>query len=249
MPNIALIGYGNMGKELEQTAKAKGITINAIVDVNLTGHTSTLNAAVLEHVNVCIDFTTPDAVLENIRICAALKKNLVIGTTGWLHHTEEVKAIVHENNIGLIHASNFSIGVHLFLLLVREAGALISAFEQYDVAIMETHHNQKKDSPSGTALSLAHALLESVPWKQKIVIERPERQVQKDELQIASLRVGSVPGTHAVLFDSNADTIELRHTARNRRGFAEGALLAAQWIQNKKGFFSLEDMLDDYKTI
>lgn len=243
-PRIALIGYGKMGREIELVAQEKGIPVTAIIDV-VNAPVHSINSGVLENADVCIDFTTPAAVLENIRACATAKKHVVVGTTGWHEHVDTVRSIVEERGIGCIYASNFSIGVHLFLKLVQHAATLFDRFEQYDASVHETHHRMKKDAPSGTALTIAQALLDSLKRKQNIITESRNDAPPEDALMVTSNRVGNVPGTHQVIFDSVADSIELTHTARNRRGFAEGALLAASWIHKRTGFYSIEDMLHE----
>lgn len=245
-PAIALIGYGRMGREIEQAAMARGMTINAIVDVRSFGAVHALERGVLEGSDVCIEFTVPEAVVDNIRALAGFGKNLVVGTTGWHHRLDEVRAIVEEKNIGLIYGSNFSIGVHLFLTLVKEAGRMLNPHGQYDAAITEVHHRQKLDAPSGTAINTAKALLSTLTRKARWSSEALSGAVPEDVLQVTATRVGAVPGQHSVLFDSIADSITVTHTARSRRGFAEGALLAAEWIHGRKGLYSIEDMLNEF---
>ncbi len=220
---IALIGYGKMGKAVEQHAIAKGHTIVATIDSK--GSFEDLTAA-----DICIDFTRPDCALNNIQKVAALKKNLIMGTTGWHDQLETARAIVKDASIGFLFAPNFSLGIALFLQMVEHAAKLIAPFNCYDVSGIEIHHNQKLDSPSGTAKNII----------EKLQAHLPNNQVP---IEFSSLRVGSVPGTHTTLFDSPADTITLTHTARNRDGFASGAIVAAEWLQGKTGFFTLSDML------
>ncbi len=226
---IALIGYGKMGKMLEQAALAGGHSVIAIIDPNCSPHT-TISAETLADAEVCIDFSHPKHALQNIKQVCALKKNLVIGTTGWYEHLPEARQMVERSGIGFIHAPNFSIGVALFTKIVAQAAAIMDAFDNYDVAGLEIHHSQKIDTPSGTAKQIMANLHKHMPHR-------------KNEISCASLRIGSEPGTHAVLFDSPADTITLTHAARNRDGFVQGALAAATWLEGKKGFFTLDDML------
>ncbi len=243
---IALIGYGKMGKTIHALAKQKGIEVVAIIDNVAPEATSKeISAASLKDSDVCIDFTQPNAVLENVKKIVALKKNIVVGTTGWYDKTEEIKKLVQQNKIGLVFASNFSIGVNIFCRLVKNAARLFNNFSDYDAFVLELHHNKKKDSPSGTAKSIGEIILREMKRKNKMVFERVEGQIAANELHVASVRAGSIPGTHTVGFDSNADTIELTHTARNRDGFAAGALLAAEWIQGRKGFFSIDDLMNE----
>ena len=229
--NIAIIGYGKMGHEIEKAAKIKGIAIKSIVDTNdKNASFKEINDKSMKDVDVCIDFTHPDAVLDNIKKISKFKKNIVVGTTGWYDRINEAKAIVKKSGIGLIYASNFSVGVNVFFKIIENAAKIINKIDDYDVYGYELHHNKKIDSPSGTAKTIGEILVKNIK--------------RKNELHFASVRAGSIPGTHVVGFDSSADTIELKHAARNREGFALGAIMAAQWIQNKKGFYNINDMLN-----
>ena len=248
-PRIALIGYGKMGREIHQLALENGDPVTAIIDPNRAEYAIPLTAESLCDTDVCIDCTSPDVVDGNIRSLAALKKDMVIGTTGWASRIDEVRDIVMEHNVGLLYASNFSIGMHLFLRVVAAAARLYGAYESYDVAVHEVHHRMKKDAPSGTALTLANAILEAFPEKTALVTGNKDGAVLHNELHVSSQRLGSVPGVHSVCFDSASDTVELKHTIRNRRGLAEGALRAARWIHGKKGLFTIEDMLNDIEPV
>lgn len=218
---IALFGHGKMGKLIENLAHTKGFEVPAI----FTSKDEDFNA--LKNVDVCIDFSNGNAVLENVKKAASYGKNIVIGSTGWQEYAPEIKKIVEKHQIGALYSPNFSIGVLLFYKIVEEAAKLISKTNEYDVAGVEIHHNQKKDAPSGTALALKEAVLKSF---------------QKN-FDFSSVRVGQVPGTHTLIFDSLADQITLTHTAKSRQGFAEGALKSALWLIGKKGFYQLEDIL------
>jgi 4-hydroxy-tetrahydrodipicolinate reductase len=235
---IALIGYGKMGKEIERCAAEKGITVCAVFDENKPVTVSGITDA-----DVCIDFSIPSAVAHNVDVYANAKKNAVIGTTGWLEHLDKINAAVHNAGIGLVYTSNFSIGVNVFMQIVAYAAERMNAFEDYDAYIHEVHHNQKLDSPSGTALSLAKIMLEKIERKKTLLTDTSKSKISPEQLHVTSSRAGAVPGTHTVGFDSPADTIELTHTARNRTGFALGALFAARWIQGKKGMFTMSDVL------
>ncbi|MBX7150036.1 4-hydroxy-tetrahydrodipicolinate reductase [bacterium] len=237
--NIVLIGYGKMGKEIERIACDKGHSI-----IGSFSKSRLMSTDKISNADVCIDFSSADAVIQNVTICAQAQKPIVIGTTGWNTHLEKIKTIVHEKNIGLLYASNFSIGVNVFMKIVETAGTFFNHFEDYDVALQEIHHHQKADSPSGTALSIAEILLRQINRKKSILTAKTEGKISPEQLHVTSIRTGSVPGTHSVLFDSPADSIELIHTARNRSGFAFGAVLAAEWICNKKGLYTLSDMLN-----
>ncbi len=236
--NIALIGYGKMGKEIESLAPSKNLLV-----VKKFDRQNSLAIEKLQSIDVAIDFSSPSCVKKNIELCAGAGIAMVVGTTGWQSELDDVKRIVMKSGIGFIYASNFSIGVNLFFKIVQNATKMVDAFDHYDVSLHEIHHRQKLDSPSGTAITLGEKIIEK--WSRKKRISEPrENPIPKDVLQITSARVGSVPGTHAVTFDSAEDSIELIHTARNRRGFALGALLAAEWIRDKKGVFTMEDVLN-----
>jgi 4-hydroxy-tetrahydrodipicolinate reductase len=242
--NIAIIGYGKMGHVIEKIAKSKGIDVVSTIDPeHIDAQHKEITKESLEEVDVCIDFTAPSVVVENIKKIAELKKNVVVGTTGWYDKIDEVKEIVQNNGIGLIYASNFSIGVHVFFRIIENAAKIMNKIEDYDVFGLEFHHNKKVDSPSGTAKTIADILIKNIGRKKKLAYDLVDREINKEELHFASVRAGSIPGTHEVGFDSEADTIELKHTARNREGFALGAVLATQFINGKKGFFTVDDMM------
>jgi len=183
----------------------------------------------MKNVDVCIEFTNPGSVIGNIKKLSSFGKNIVVGTTGWHGKTDEAKEIVKKSKIGLIYASNFSIGVNAFFRMIENASRIMDKLEDYDVYGYEMHHSKKLDSPSGTAKSI-----------EKIITSNIKRRKSVD---FASVRSGSIPGIHVVGFDSGADTIELKHQAKNREGFAQGALLAAKWINGKKGFYEINEMM------
>jgi 4-hydroxy-tetrahydrodipicolinate reductase len=241
--NIALIGYGKMGKEVERLAKEKGITVAKIFDVHNNTGALGLTPDALRGVDVCIDFSTPSAVIGNIESAAECGKNIVVGTTGWYDRMDHVKKLVKEAKIGLLYASNFSLGVNLFLNLVSHAAHLFDKYPEYDAAVREVHHAGKADSPSGTALSVAAAILQGMKRKGEICSETSHGKIKPQQLHVTSTRLGHVTGTHAVAFDSDADMIELIHTAKNRAGFALGAVVAAEWLKGKKGFYTMRDMI------
>jgi len=229
---IAIIGYGKMGKEIEKSARAKGIAVISIIDPNdKDANFREINEKSMKDVDVCIDFTRPEAVLGNLRKISKFRKNVVIGTTGWNDKLYEAKKIVKQNNIGLIYASNFSIGVNVFFRIIESAARMMNRVKDYDVFGYELHHSEKLDSPSGTAKTIEKILVDNIKRINKV--------------NFTSVRAGSIPGTHVVGFDSGADTIELKHIARNREGFALGAIMAAEWIQKKKGFFGINDMMNE----
>jgi len=241
--NLALIGYGKMGKEVERAAHDRGLKIVKIVEVDENPDGTALTKESLKSVDVCIDFSSPEVVMNNIEAVAEAGKNIVVGTTGWYDRLDYVRKLVKEKKIGFLHASNFSLGVNIFTQIVMDAAHLFDRYSQYDVAIQETHHRGKADSPSGTALSLGSTILQAIKRKSELAGETQHGAIKPHQLHVTSTRVGSVTGRHAVLFDSDADTIELVHTAKNRSGFAAGAIVAAEWLKGKKGFYTMRDVL------
>jgi 4-hydroxy-tetrahydrodipicolinate reductase len=244
--NIAIIGYGQMGEIIERISFARNHTVIATIDpLNANARYKSIDDSSLSEADICIDFTHPDTVLANVQAMINAKKSIVLGTTGWQDHYNEIRQLVEESNIGFIHAANFSPGMNIFYHIVKESSKLIDRFENYDVSGLELHHNKKADSPSGTAKKIAEIILNNIRRKEKTVFDIVDRKIKPDELHFASVRSGSIPGTHTIIFDSAADTIELTHTARNREGFALGAVIAAEWLQGKKGFFTIDDMMRD----
>ncbi len=246
---IALIGYGKMGKEVERVAQLRGIEVSSIIDPGLSPSgifSNSITKASLENADVAIDFTVPDSVIPNVRKVASLGKNMVVATTGWHDHLEEAGKIIASSGTGLIYSSNFSIGVNAYYRILEQAAKIFDRLPDYDVYGYELHHNQKADSPSGTAKAVGDILVKNISRKKTLVFDRLDRKISPEELHIASVRAGSIPGTHVIGFDAAADTIEIKHVARSRSGFASGALLAAEWIHGKKGFFSINDFMDDY---
>jgi len=240
----AMIGYGQMGQMIKTMSKNTAVEIVATIDpYSPDADFKQIDAASLAGVDVAICFTSPDAALENIQKVLELKVPLVMGTTGWLDHKEQVEQWVAQAGVGMVYSSNFSIGVNLFFSIVAEAARMVNQFDMYDVMAVETHHKLKRDSPSGTALTLGELLLENLSKKDTLVTERLDRRPEPNELHFASIRGGHVPGTHQIEIDSEFDTIELTHRARNRGGFASGALVAAQWITKQTGFFTEREMM------
>ncbi|TVR30164.1 MAG: 4-hydroxy-tetrahydrodipicolinate reductase [Spirochaetaceae bacterium] len=243
--NVALCGYGRMGREIEQVLISRGHTVATRIDPSDAGaDVRSVEQAPLQQCDAVIEFAHADGVVTNARAYVEAKVDAVIGTTGWENAQQEVGRIVG-TRIGYVLGSNFSVGANLFFRMVAHAAGLADAFDEYDVALYESHHNRKADSPSGTALTLALTLLSRIERKTEIVDDTLRRPIQPGELHVASMRIGSDPGTHTVSFDSSADTIELRHRARNRGGFALGAVRAAEWISGRHGFFTVDDMMND----
>ncbi len=242
--NIGLLGYGKMGKEIEAVAKERSHSIGAVADIG-----SNLSGMKKEFTNcdVFLDFSAASAVVEHVKFAASLKKPIVIGTTGWQKDLEEVRKTIDENGIAAVVAANFSLGVNLFISTVEKAAKLFGQFEGFDCAVLELHHNQKADAPSGTAITIGNIILENFPAKKKIRAGLPDGRIAKEELQINSIRVGSEFGTHSVFFDSDNDRIELTHTSRGRRGLALGAVIAAEWAignaPSRRGIYKFKDVL------
>ena len=225
---VAIVGYGKMGRMIERLALDRGITVALKLDEFNNSNFSGINAENFRGVDVAIDFSTPSTVVGNIERIAAQGINLVIGTTGWQEHVPQVKSLVERHGIGLVWSPNYSIGVNAFFRIVNAAAKLLSNEPEYEAWAWEIHHSAKKDAPSGTLLRL---------------VEEMREAGYERRLDVASNRAGVIPGTHEVGFDSAADTITLRHTARNREGFALGAIKAAQWIAGRKGFHEFGDIL------
>ena len=227
-----------MGHEIEAAAIAAGHTVAAKFDISKH---ATLDALRESGANVAIDFSQPNAVETNVRLAAKAALPIVIGTTGWDAALEKVKRMVAEANIGCVVGSNFSVGVNLFLQIVRNASRLVSA-AGYDAYILEAHHRGKKDFPSGTALRLSEAVLSGLKSKTRVTSElRKGDALPTDMIHISSIRAGAITGTHTVGFESDDDAIELTHRARSRRSFAMGAVDAAEWIVTRKGFYRFEE--------
>jgi 4-hydroxy-tetrahydrodipicolinate reductase len=228
MTRLAIVGLGKMGRAVEAMAPAHGFEVVARIDRS-GGDANEVTAETLNGAEVAVEFTTPEAAPENIRVAAAARCPIVVGTTGWNQHRVDVERFVNQVGGALLAAPNFSLGVAAFTLTVEAAAQAMRLAPGFDVHMIETHHAQKKDAPSGTALALA-----------QVVSARLGRDVP-----ITSVRTGSVPGIHELVFDAQFEQIRLVHTARDRRVFAEGALLAAQWLVGRRGIFTLRDVLTD----
>ena len=237
---LALLGYGRMGHAVEAAAAERKHQVVARLDMGDAITRSNLAGA-----EVAIDFTLPDAVVENARRVADSGVKLVIGTTGWYGRMAEVKGVIESAQGGCIWSPNFSLGVQAFLRIAREAGRLADALDEFDVHVHEEHHRHKVDHPSGTAIRLAEVLLETLgrktSWKEGPSAGAPDPNV----LWISSARAGEIPGVHEVALEGPSDSIVVRHTARGRDGFARGAVEAAEWLAGKTGFFGIDDMLAD----
>ncbi|MDR1900687.1 MAG: 4-hydroxy-tetrahydrodipicolinate reductase [Treponema sp.] len=253
---IAIIGYGKMGKIIEEKALDRGHQIVSVVDPLVKVGVSQSGAPILESIarlteqppaDVAVEFTRPDTAAANIKAVVERNIPLVVGTTGWYDELDEVSAIVQAAGSCLLYSPNFSLGVNLFYRIASYAAKLIDPYPEYDAAGFEAHHNKKADSPSGTAKTLAEKVLAEMTRKKTPVWETLNRPPRPEEFHFPSLRAGAYPGVHSLIFDSAADTIEITHTARNRDGLASGAILAAEWLAGKgvsrKGVFTFEDVL------
>jgi 4-hydroxy-tetrahydrodipicolinate reductase len=242
--NIALLGYGKMGRIIEQFATDRGHAIVLTIDAYNTADRTVEN---LRKADVAIEFSTPDSVLDNISACFEAGVPIVVGTTGWYGKLQEIKNSCEKSNSTLLYASNFSVGVNIFFHLNKILARLMNPYPQYDVQVEEIHHTQKLDSPSGTAITIAEGIIDGLDRKGEWVNEvvgKEDLVTKPDELLIESHRIEEVPGTHTVIYSSEVDELELKHTAHNRAGFALGAVLAAEWLKDKKGFYSVADMFD-----
>jgi len=231
---ILLIGYGKMGKTIEQIAQARGHEIAGRIDVadNI--------AQFDKSVDVAIEFTQPEAAIHNLKTCFAKGIPVVCGTTGWLKHKVEIEKDCQSKNGTLLYSSNFSLGVNLFFKLNEYLAKLMDRYPQYEVAIDETHHTQKKDAPSGTAITLAEGVTKNLKRKKEWHLGTTKNP---DALVINSFRIDPAPGTHVVKYTSGVDDIEITHTAHSREGFALGAVLVAEWLAGKKGIYTMDDFL------
>ncbi|RYJ42163.1 4-hydroxy-tetrahydrodipicolinate reductase [Flavobacterium beibuense] len=229
---IALLGYGKMGKVIERIALERGHEI-----VLRKSGQDTFDG--LENADVAIEFSIPDAAVENITECFNRNVPVISGTTGWLEHYPEVAKLCEEKSGAFIYGSNFSLGVNIFFQLNEYLAKMMSKLTQYKVSMEEIHHTQKLDAPSGTAISLAKGVIENSNYSSWAL-----ENAKEDEILIDAKRIENVPGTHSIFYDSEVDSIEIKHTAHSREGFALGSVVAAEWIFGKKGIFTMKDVLD-----
>ena len=229
---IALLGYGKMGKTIEKIAKTRGHEVVLIVDENSPKYD--INIA-----DVAIDFSIPNVAFKNISNCLKNNVPVICGTTGWLEKYEDAKLLCKEHNGGFIYASNFSLGVNIFFELNEYLAQMMGSLKDYAISMEEIHHTQKLDAPSGTAITLAEGIIkhtEKESWNLSVTNV-------DSEIPIDAKRIPEVPGTHSISYSSGVDTIDIKHTAHNRQGFALGAVIAAEWLIDKKGTFSMRDVL------
>ncbi len=234
---IAIIGYGRMGKMIEEAAVEKGHTIGLIVDVNNQADLTAQNIA--DH-DVAIEFTTPSSAWHNISVCFDADTPVVSGTTGWHDRMPELKERCLRENKALLYSSNFSIGVNILFHINRQLARLINPFDQYKPRIEEIHHTKKLDAPSGTAISLAQGVIDEINRLQKWKLAET---VDNQTLPVKAIRADDITGIHEVIYESDIDILSIRHSAKNRKGFALGTIMAAEFIMNKRGFFTMEDVL------
>jgi len=235
--NIALIGYGKMGHEIEKIAISRGHTIVSIIDVE---NATDFNSPAFKNADVAIEFSTPESAIDNYRKCFAAGVPVVAGTTGWLDYLEEVKKACQEGNNTFFYASNYSLGVNIFFALNKYLAKIMNAYPDYDIMMEETHHIHKLDAPSGTAITLAEGIIENVERKDRWTLDI---QNSETDLPIYSIREGEVPGIHEIIYESDVDTISIKHDSKNRKGLALGAIIAAEFTKGKKGFLGMNDML------
>ncbi|AXG72824.1 4-hydroxy-tetrahydrodipicolinate reductase [Flavobacterium arcticum] len=228
---IALLGYGKMGKVIERVAQERGHEI-------ILRKKSADSFDGLENADVAIEFSVPSAAVNNINECFTKNIPVVSGTTGWLEHYDEIKKLCNANNGAFLYGSNFSLGVNIFFELNVQLAKMMSKLEQYNVSMEEIHHTQKLDAPSGTAITLAKDIIANSNYNDW-TIDTPK----ENDIFITAKREENVPGTHTVTYDSEVDSIEIKHTAHSREGFALGAVVAAEWLTGKKGVFSMKDVL------
>lgn len=243
--NVAIIGYGKMGHEIEKILLQRGHTVGLIIDQN---NAEDLCAERLAAIDVAIEFTMPQTAYNNIRTCIESGVAIVSGTTGWTERLPELQELCRERGGSMIYSSNYSLGVNIAFRINRRLAELMNVCDNYDVRIEEIHHTQKKDAPSGTAITLAEGIISNIERKSSWHCIEPqqgeESRPQTDSIEITSLREGMVPGTHTVTYESEDDVLEVRHTLKSRRALATGAVIAAEFICGKSGVFTMDDILN-----
>ena len=243
--NIALLGYGKMGQIIERFAIERGHDIVLKIGIENVEDFTKEN---LEKADVAIDFSAPDAAVSNIYKCFEAGLPVVVGTTGWYGNLQQIKNDCLKGNNTLLYGSNFSVGVNLFFHLNKVLAKLMNNYPAYEVQVEEIHHTQKLDAPSGTAMTIAEDIIDAVDrkneWVNEVVGTPVPEAFKNEQLLIESHRIENVPGTHTVVYSSEVDDIEIKHTAHNRAGFALGAIIAAEWLENKQGFYSVADVFN-----
>lgn len=235
--NVAIIGYGKMGHEIEKVLTARGHSVSLIIDKD---NAEDMTAENLKKVDVAIEFSAPAVAFDNICRCLEAGTPIVCGTTAWLDRYDQVTALCKRENGAFFYASNYSVGVNLFFAINKQLAQLMNRFTEYDVTLSEVHHTEKKDAPSGTAITLAEGILEGIDRKGEWHLGTT---TDTDKLEVTAIRRSVVPGTHTITWESPADTIQIEHTAKNRSGFAVGAVMAAEFLVGKHGVYTMSDML------
>jgi len=244
--NIALIGYGKMGQIIERFAIERGHEVVLKISKD---NLDELTSSNLRKADVAIDFSAPDAAIKNIYACFDANVPLIVGTTGWYGQLQDIKNECVRGNHSLLYGSNFSIGVNLFFHINEVLAKVMNNYPAYDVQVEEIHHTQKLDAPSGTAMTIAEGIINNLDGKSEWVNELAGNEptdvvLTKEQLLIVSERIENIPGTHTVVYSSEVDEIEIKHTAHNRAGFALGAVVAAEWLENKQGFYNIADIFN-----
>ena len=237
--NIALFGYGKMGKVIEKIALDRGHHITAKIS-----STSPIKKFDLSDTDVVIEFSTPETALDNIKFCLDHQLPIIIGTTGWYSQFDELSKLCAEKEGAMLHATNFSLGVNIFFEINQQLAKIMNKFQDYKPAVVEIHHTEKLDAPSGTGITLCEGIIQNSDQLNSWVNVKKTENLKTDALSIESQRLPNVPGTHEVIYASQVDDIEIKHTAHNREGFGLGSVLAAEWILNKKGVFTMRDVLN-----
>jgi 4-hydroxy-tetrahydrodipicolinate reductase len=235
--NIAILGYGKMGKEIEIIALERKHKVPLIIDIENQSEFTSKN---LLNIDAAIDFSLPETAFSNIVKCFEANTPVVSGTTGWLDKLDKAISMCKEKGQTFFYASNFSLGVNIFFELNRNLAGMMNAFSEYDIAIEETHHTQKLDAPSGTAIKLANDIISVIDRKNKWELNKAS---ESGSIKITAVRKDKIPGIHSITYDSPMDFIEIKHSAKSRKGFALGAILAAEFIKDKKGYFTMNDLL------
>lgn len=234
---IALIGYGKMGKTIERIARERGHKIVSVIDID---NIADFHSEAFKSADVAIEFTAPHVALDNIRRAFEAGVPVVCGTTGWTEHLSTIKKETEEKGSSFFWSSNFSIGVNIFIVLNKHLAKLMNRFPNYNVEMTEVHHTQKLDAPSGTAITLAEGIMEELDRK---TCWSKEQETRPEAIAIKSVREGQVPGIHTIVYESDVDSISITHNAKSREGFALGAVIAAEFLADKKGFFTMRDLL------
>jgi 4-hydroxy-tetrahydrodipicolinate reductase len=231
---IILLGYGKMGKTIEKVALDRGHEISARIDIDNATEFETASG------DVAIEFSHPDAAFDNVKKCIEKRLPVVCGTTGWLDRKTEIETLCKQNNSAFFYASNYSLGVNIFFKVNEYIARVMNNLPEYEIEMDEIHHAEKKDAPSGTAITLAEGIIKNVKRKKKWVKRKTGRP---EDLFIESFRIDQVPGTHVVKYESPIDDIEIKHIAHSREGFAKGAVMVAEWLKDKHGIFTMDDFL------